>query len=362
MPSVPLSFVLSLLLIIILVRMARRADRGVTGYAFLVLMGICVVLAAIVGLRWSYDLAAARFVQPILASALPPTAWIAFGGLRQSGGRTIHTLWPHFLPIVAVAILSVVWRSPLDLALVAIFTGYGTALLWLARGGADDMGAARIGEQTAAHRSLMIVGTLLIVSGLIDLVIAIDLGSDHGTHAVTIVAIANLITIALSGYAAAIGERSRPEAEQETNQRADVDARLHANAEGSISDFSIVAVVDGMMRERKLHRDPNLTLERLARRAGIPARQISGAINRTYGRNVSQIVNEHRVEDAKRQLTDTTAPITTVMFEAGFQTKSNFNREFLRVTGMSPSDYRRLASGKIVADRAILPEVPLPER
>ena len=34
-------------------------------------------------------------------------------------------------------------------------------------------------------------------------------------------------------------------------------------------------------------------------------------------------------------------PVTSVMFESGFQIKSNFNREFLRVTGMSPSEYRR---------------------
>jgi len=29
------------------------------------------------------------------------------------------------------------------------------------------------------------------------------------------------------------------------------------------------------------------------------------------------------------------------MFEAGFISKSNFNREFLRVTGISPTEYRR---------------------
>jgi AraC-like DNA-binding protein len=29
------------------------------------------------------------------------------------------------------------------------------------------------------------------------------------------------------------------------------------------------------------------------------------------------------------------------MLEAGFNTKSNFNKEFLRATGLSPSEYKK---------------------
>ncbi len=97
------------------------------------------------------------------------------------------------------------------------------------------------------------------------------------------------------------------------------------------------------MLEQHLYRDPDLTLERLARRAGIPGRQISGALNRIYGRNISQLVNEYRVNDAKRRLVATRDPVTVIMLESGFGTKSNFNREFLRVTGVTPSSYRRAA-------------------
>jgi AraC-like DNA-binding protein len=46
------------------------------------------------------------------------------------------------------------------------------------------------------------------------------------------------------------------------------------------------------------------------------------------------------VREACRSLADTDEPITRIMFDAGFQTKSNFNREFLRVTGMSPKAWR----------------------
>jgi AraC-like DNA-binding protein len=35
------------------------------------------------------------------------------------------------------------------------------------------------------------------------------------------------------------------------------------------------------------------------------------------------------------------ASVTTAMLDSGFNTKSNFNREFLRVTGASPSKWRQ---------------------
>ena len=80
---------------------------------------------------------------------------------------------------------------------------------------------------------------------------------------------------------------------------------------------------------------------RLARRAGLPARAVSGAVNRLTGGNVSQYVNGFRIGEACRLLADTEMSVTQAMLQSGFQTKSNFNREFLRVTGLSPVAWRQ---------------------
>jgi len=134
-------------------------------------------------------------------------------------------------------------------------------------------------------------------------------------------------------FAAAVAERSQPAAEPAGVP----DARPPVDSE---EDRVVMASIDDLMRTQKLYRDENLTLDRLARKAGIPARRISMAINRLASRNVSQYVNDHRVAEACRLLAGTEQPITMVMFEAGFQTKSNFNREFQRVVGTSPSAWR----------------------
>ncbi len=74
----------------------------------------------------------------------------------------------------------------------------------------------------------------------------------------------------------------------------------------------------------------------------MPARDVSSVINRATGLNVSQFVNNRRIGEACRLLEETDKPLTTVMFDCGFSTKSNFNREFRRVTGTSPSQWRAL--------------------
>lgn len=57
--------------------------------------------------------------------------------------------------------------------------------------------------------------------------------------------------------------------------------------------------------------------------------------------NVSQYVNQLRIGEAARRLLVGDRPITEIMHESGFTTKSNFNREFLRVYGANPSEWRR---------------------
>jgi AraC-like DNA-binding protein len=94
------------------------------------------------------------------------------------------------------------------------------------------------------------------------------------------------------------------------------------------------------MESREVYRDPELNLNRIARKLGMPARRVSVAVNRIHGISVSQYVNEFRIRAACNQLTGSDLPVTRIMFDSGFISKSNFNREFLRVTGLNPTEYR----------------------
>ncbi|MEJ5177687.1 helix-turn-helix domain-containing protein [Erwinia sp. MYb416] len=84
-----------------------------------------------------------------------------------------------------------------------------------------------------------------------------------------------------------------------------------------------------------------MNLARLARKAGIPTRQVSAAVNALYQQSVSQYVNGWRIREAGERLAGSQQTVIEVMESVGFQTKSNFNREFRRITGKTPSEWRK---------------------
>ena len=250
---------------------------------------------------------------------------------------------PHLIPAGLVAILVAFWRAPIDIALFAIYLGYGLALLRVARQGPDALSAVRITDEWTAQKALIAMAVMLVATSFIDAIVSLDFILGDGEQARTVLTVASVLWLAVAGYAATVADNTRPDNETNATDTEDLASSSSALPEATSSrdDEAIASRVNALMLEQYLYRDPDLTLERLARRVGVPGRQISSALNRIYGRNVSQVVNEYRVNDAKQRLVATRDPVTAIMLESGFGTKSNFNREFLRVTGMTPSSYRR---------------------
>ncbi len=98
------------------------------------------------------------------------------------------------------------------------------------------------------------------------------------------------------------------------------------------------------MATEKPFLDPELTLPTLAERMGLTLHEMSELVNVGFGENFSQFVNRHRIEESQRMLT---APeqahlsIVGIAFEAGFNSKTAFNTAFKKMTGRSPSEFRR---------------------
>lgn len=73
----------------------------------------------------------------------------------------------------------------------------------------------------------------------------------------------------------------------------------------------------------------------------IPTRQLSNAVNQIYGNTFSVHLNDRRIAHAKELLVQQPQlPIIDVMLQSGFSSKSNFNKEFTRVTATTPGKYR----------------------
>lgn len=345
--EIPLPFVVALLLAILLVRLILRGPSGSIGRSMRIFVAASLVLVMMVGLRWQFDLLVFRFLRPLCAAMLPPIAWTCFAALDAQEQSRSRWSWLHAVPVLIIFIASLTWSRwhiPVDFLIALQFAGYGIALMVLASRGEERFALARLGDVGSVRGIVAVVGVALIFSAVVDGLIAVDFSITQGAHAAAIVSYGQLVVlVVLAILMMRLGRLSpqTPHLADEATSLAITTKQDDRQADQDIAgDDAILASIDVVMRGQHLYRDPDLTLDRLARRVVIPARQISGAINRRFGRNVSQVVNEYRIAEAQILLRKSDKPVNEIMFECGFQTKSNFNREFLRVTGMGPRAYR----------------------
>lgn len=330
---IPLPFVVALLLLLLLAAALRSKENSKGNWAFLALVGLCALQSIVVGLRWGYRLDELRYLLPVVASCLPPLVLASFRSLiHRDIAAPSHTRWLHALPPVGIIVLILLAPGLIDAALIALFVGYALTVLDLGRSGPDALDEARFDGAIAAHRALVIAAAALCLSALFDLAVLLDFEWSKGANAAAMVSNANLLGLFFIGLTAIVAARARA---------------LPVAAQGALStpletpqDREVLDQLDRLLADQKLCRDENLTLSRLARRAGVPARQLSGAVNRLSGKNVSQYINNFRIAEACRLLRETDISVTAAMLESGFQTKSNFNREFRRVTSLSPASWR----------------------
>jgi AraC-like DNA-binding protein len=96
-----------------------------------------------------------------------------------------------------------------------------------------------------------------------------------------------------------------------------------------------------LMDSQRLYLEDACSIDDLAIKLTVPARLISQTINQIYGKSFRRYINDLRIAEAKRLLIETQEPIMNIMFDVGFNTKSNFNKEFFQTVGMSPNEYRK---------------------
>lgn len=102
-----------------------------------------------------------------------------------------------------------------------------------------------------------------------------------------------------------------------------------------------------LMREERLYADPRLTRESLIERLGTNRTYFANAISRHSGMNYAQFLNQFRVEEAIRLLSDpemADRPLKEICFDVGFGSPTTFYKVFLAATGLSPSVFRKSAN------------------
>lgn len=112
------------------------------------------------------------------------------------------------------------------------------------------------------------------------------------------------------------------------------------------ADQKLIDALMRLMADERVYRQENITIGALAGRLKIPEYRLRRLINQRLGyRNFNVFLNNHRIEEAKAALADPAqaeVPVITIAMDAGFQSLGPFNRAFKAVTGVTPTEYRRL--------------------
>jgi len=85
-----------------------------------------------------------------------------------------------------------------------------------------------------------------------------------------------------------------------------------------------------------------VSLEQLATHFGLSKYSISRIFSEKLHTSLSQYINTLRINYAKTLLQRTNEDILSISFTCGYENSRTFNREFLKICGCSPRDYRKL--------------------
>lgn len=89
------------------------------------------------------------------------------------------------------------------------------------------------------------------------------------------------------------------------------------------------------------------SLRDLAEQCSSNTKYISQVLNERMGCSFSQYLNECRVSVARKRFVDFEhyghLTIEAIVAELGFKSRSTFSKTFKRITGLSPSEFQRLA-------------------
>jgi AraC-like DNA-binding protein len=102
-----------------------------------------------------------------------------------------------------------------------------------------------------------------------------------------------------------------------------------------------------VMDDDAVWRREGLTIGDLASAVGLPEHRLRRLINDQLGhRNFASFVNQRRIAEARAILRDPGSAarnVASIAYDLGFGSLGPFNRAFREATGVTPTEYRRVA-------------------
>lgn len=123
----------------------------------------------------------------------------------------------------------------------------------------------------------------------------------------------------------------------------DGEEQLLKTVEPDETDKLLFAEIENLIIEG-LFKESSLSLTMLAEKTNRNPTYISKSVSRCTGKTFKTWLNEYRIKEAVRLLSDKNNPnisIETVAWDSGFNDRKTFYRIFKNITGLSPTDFKK---------------------
>lgn len=107
-----------------------------------------------------------------------------------------------------------------------------------------------------------------------------------------------------------------------------------------------ISTMKNAMEHEKLFLNSDLSLQIFSEKTAIPKHYISEILNIHLSKTFTQFVNEYRIEEFIKLYTNNQNnqySILGIANSAGFKNKTTFNAAFKKITGFSPSEYKKIS-------------------
>lgn len=99
-----------------------------------------------------------------------------------------------------------------------------------------------------------------------------------------------------------------------------------------------------IMINEKPYKIPSLNINDLSGKLSVSSKHLSQIINERLRQNFFDFINSYRITEACKLLEDNSndkMTILEILYEVGYNTKSSFNKAFLKFNNITPTEYRR---------------------
>lgn len=114
--------------------------------------------------------------------------------------------------------------------------------------------------------------------------------------------------------------------------------RINGNVE------KIYSKIKQAFEEKKLYRDPDLTIDKLSETIKCQSYLVSLVINEKFQKSFPELINSYRIEEAKKRLESEKAQhlsIESIAYDSGFNSLSSFYASFKKFSSKTPAEYRK---------------------